>query len=249
MQYKPCVMKQLFPLLFSGILLMGSFSGKAQSFSVVHDTMWITATGVTYSLADSVFVVPSTNINIEWKILTTDFPPDWQTNLGFCDPSACYYMATLYPSGSLQTSPFGPGFMGGNNIFTYANDLTAAIPGCHYVRVRMNNVAIPADTAIITYIVCKPGISQVAAITSSSEDAISFYPNPAVNTLNVVYSEMLGVKNIAIYSIIGKQMNMYSTTDNKGAMLNVENIPSGIYYVRLLNENGSVIATRRFMKQ
>lgn len=243
-------MKQLFSFLFCGMLFFGSASASAQSFSVVHDTIYITTGGATYSLPDSVLVMPTPSINIQWKILITDFPPDWQYNLGFCDPTACYVMSSLYPSGSVQASSFGTGFgTSGGNIFTYSNDLTTATPGCHYLRVRMNNAAIPADTAMVTYIVCKPGISQVAHITSTSEDEISFYPNPAINTLNVVYSEMLGVKNIAIYSIIGKQMNIFSTTDNKGAMLNIENIPSGIYYVRLLNENGVVIATRRFMKQ
>jgi hypothetical protein len=76
----------------------------------------------------------------------------------------------------------------------------------------------------------------------------SLYPNPALNEINVVYDGSADVKDIAVYNLIGRVMMVYKVTGSS-ANLNIENIPAGIYFVRLLNTHGNVVITRRFTKQ
>jgi hypothetical protein len=77
---------------------------------------------------------------------------------------------------------------------------------------------------------------------------VSLYPNPANSEVNVVYDEAADIKSIGIYNIIGKLMTVYKVS-GKSANLNIENIPAGIYFVRLLNGQGQVVVTRKFTKQ
>jgi hypothetical protein len=74
------------------------------------------------------------------------------------------------------------------------------------------------------------------------------YPNPAPNDINVVFNESLGVKSIAIYNLIGKSMLVYKT-QGKSAKLNIESLPAGIYFLRFMNQQGMVVATRKFTHQ
>jgi hypothetical protein len=75
------------------------------------------------------------------------------------------------------------------------------------------------------------------------------YPNPAHNEVNLVYNTTADIKNIAVYNIIGKVIAVYKVTENNSANLNLENLPSGIYFARLINSQGNVVVTRKFTKQ
>ena len=99
----------------------------------------------------------------------------------------------------------------------------------------------------MTFIVRKNCAATNVNNTKPAEDFV-LYPNPAYNELNVVYDASLDVKNIAVYNIIGKVMSVYKVSGTS-ANLNIENIPSGIYFLRLYNSTGSVILTRKFTRQ
>jgi uncharacterized protein (DUF2141 family) len=111
----------------------------------------------------------------------------------------------------------------------------------------MDNATIPADTAIATFIICKTALS-IKAFSRAPEE-ISVYPNPATNVISVIYGSGIGVKSISIHNIIGRQLSTYRVTEDTSTTLNIENLPPGMYSVRILNANGNAIATRRFAKQ
>ncbi|HXS36451.1 MAG TPA: T9SS type A sorting domain-containing protein [Flavipsychrobacter sp.] len=76
-------------------------------------------------------------------------------------------------------------------------------------------------------------------------DDVVLYPNPAKDQLNVVFNEDANIKNIAIYNLIGKMQNVYRVNGNN-AGLDISALPSGVYFIRFIDNQGSVIATRRF---
>jgi hypothetical protein len=97
-------------------------------------------------------------------------------------------------------------------------------------------------------------INEDTLFLSSSKDYV------ATTALNVVFDIKFNritsqkefdadVKNIAIFNIKGEQVNMFKVGSTTSASLNVENLPAGIYFVRLMNGNGEVGATRKFTKQ
>jgi hypothetical protein len=74
------------------------------------------------------------------------------------------------------------------------------------------------------------------------------YPNPAKNISYVNYSIPSGSKAIVqIYNICGKIEKQYALTDNNGVLaVNVNDLPSGIYFCSL-NVNGKNIKTNRLI--
>ena len=125
---------------------------------------------------------------------------------------------------------------------------TATTNGSHYLTVRLNNNAVPTDTALSTFVITRGSTTGVQYIPKSSDDVV-LYPNPAHDEVNVIYNASADIKSIAVYNIIGKIMAVYKVTENNNANLHIENMPSGIYFVRLMNSNGTVVLTRKFTKQ
>jgi hypothetical protein len=240
-------MKKVFTFVV-GVLLLNVAAVRlgAQSFSVAYDTVnWTPPSGLNFT-EDSI-APTSSSVTLQWKVINpTNLPADWIPLVGICDNITCYPMTGLWPSGTVKTS--NPYPMTGVHDFHLQADLDAATTlGCYLVKVRMNNAAILGDTAIENYIVCKTSPTASPVVIRSSNDVV-LYPNPATNEVNVVYDAGADVKNIAIYSIIGKMSAIYKVNGNS-ANLNLENIPAGIYFVRLVNSQGNVVATKKFSKQ
>ena len=244
-------MKKIFTLISGFLLFFNSNSLKAQSsFTVQHDTVTYTWPGgaTAQNIEDAVVnlsTVSTDSIVVSWKVVGTDFPSDWKANTGICDNNLCYTLPGLWPStGNMTSNKYAPG----NGDFHLQLNLSTvtSTPGCHFVTVRMHNSAIVTDSATETYIVCNV---TTGVPTIKSTDEVVLYPNPASNELNIVYDANADIKNIAVYNIIGKLMTVYKVTGNNSANLNLENIPSGIYFVRLINAHGAVVATRKFTKQ
>jgi hypothetical protein len=86
------------------------------------------------------------------------------------------------------------------------------------------------------------------SVVTKTDDEVSIYPNPARSHVNVVFDAALGVKNIAVYNLIGKLVSIYKVNGNS-AKLDIEEIPAGIYFIRLINSQGKIVATRKFTHQ
>jgi hypothetical protein len=99
----------------------------------------------------------------------------------------------------------------------------------------------------MTFLVTKFPTS--VSTTKTSTDGISLYPNPASDELNVLFNPNGGIKNITIYNMIGKAVTVYKVTANNSAKLDIQNIPAGIYFIRLSDAHGRVVATRKFTRQ
>ena len=238
-------MKKIFTL-FTGLLLLSATAKlSAQSFTIQHDTATLNSPTGLVTVVDGV-TPGASNVTITWKVIETNFPSDWQAGTGICDNNQCYSSGLLWPSGTTKTSfSYAAGVLGD---FHMQIDLDGATTlGCYYYKVRLSNQVVPTDTAIETYIVCKNSITAVPTVKST--DDILLYPNPATNELNIVYDASADIKSIAVYNIIGKTMTVYKVTANNSANLNLENLPSGIYFARLINSQGNVVVTRKFTKQ
>lgn len=236
-------MKKLFTFL-SLIAAMSVGTTYAQSFSIDRDTTYISGSTFLTSV-NNVTVPAGSPVTLQWAVISSTFPSDWMNNnsaWGVCDNTTCLGASDLWPT--TYKSATYPG--GATGDFHVNFDLSILPPGGPFVfRVKLKNGA--TDTAIQTYIVSRTPAASVNNVKSVGE--VSLYPNPATTALNVVYDASADVKNIAIYNIIGKQVSLFRATDNSSANLNVENIPSGIYFVRLLNSHGDVVTTRKFTKQ
>jgi len=228
-------------------------AAQAQSFTTQYDTVYATVNGIS-AVYDYIINTGSTSVTLNWKVIACNFPHDWLgvTQFGICDNQYCYgnnsdmhlWNDTTDVGQTFTSLPYPDTTTRGK--FDLSLDLTATTStGTYYVTINLASVGIGSTSRNITFIISKwptsvPGVSRT--------DNISLYPNPASNELNLVYEGLPDVKTIAVYNIIGKVMSVYRV-NGTSANLDLENVPSGIYFARLMNAQGDVLATRKFAKQ
>ncbi|MBL7692427.1 MAG: T9SS type A sorting domain-containing protein [Flavipsychrobacter sp.] len=238
-------MKKFFATAAFACTTLFAVNSNAQSFTMHKDTATLNLAVADY-VYNNVTNTTTSTVTLEWKVFATDFPADWLSAVGICDAANCFSGTSIWPptASTLHESPYPA---------SATNDFKLQIPigagstsGTYYLRVRLNNKFATSDTAIATFIVTRTATS-VSSVKVGNDVVV--YPNPATSSLNVLFDAASDIKSIAVYNIIGKQVSLFRPTDNAGASLNVENIPSGIYFVRLMNSHGDVVATRKFTKQ
>ena len=243
-------MKKIFTLILCAIGIFSSHFSDAQSFSVAHDTVYFTYTGTSVVSSYDYVVVPSggPNVTLKWNVINTNFPADWRTAVtGVCDNYLCYSGSSFWTAltSIRKSDPYAAGTSTGD--FHMQLGLSSATThGTYYLTARLSDSAAPADTALATWVITYYP-TAVPEVNKGSEE-VSLYPNPATNEINLVFDANADVKTAAVYNIIGKVMSVYRVTGNS-ANLNLDNIPTGIYFVRLMNTQGDVVATRKFTKQ
>jgi len=240
-------MKRLFTIAAVIFGLLPGLKGEAQTFTVAHDTVYFTYTPGTGGSGTMVVpddVTTSTNMAIKWNATATNFPSDWQAGTGICDNSSCYSSALLYPSLTVKTSNTYDSGVAGDFHMQFSLGSSTPTTGCYYYTVKLES-AIALYTQYVTFIGC---IYPASVPTVKSPDEVIIYPNPAANEVNVVFDGNQDIKTVSIYNLIGKPVSVFKVAGDS-ANLNIENIPTGIYFIRLINSHGDVVQTRKFTKQ
>jgi len=78
--------------------------------------------------------------------------------------------------------------------------------------------------------------------TISRNSVITLMPNPTTGAINI---KGAGLVNISIYNVLGQLMKEADNTDNTS----IAELPSGVYFVRLTNDEGTVIYQDKVIKQ
>ncbi|PWH83289.1 hypothetical protein DIS18_01680 [Algibacter marinivivus] len=103
------------------------------------------------------------------------------------------------------------------------------------IKVRGNGTALAGDKVLIDDIVASfTYISLGINDFSRNDDAFKLYPNPVKDLLNIKSLDA-SMSSISIYDITGKRV-LQSNTINDGK-INVSNLNSGIYVIRLEDAN------------
>lgn len=226
---------------------------KAQPFSgqSPNDTVYATVS-TTAVIHDDLTNNTGSPLQLRWSVSATNAPNDWLSTaaFGICDNNLCrnntgdtllWRVSSSTSGTTFTTGNYMPGVAG---TFDLSMDLTGASTGTHWITVTVTDPSLYSRN--ITFILNKwpAAVSNV----NSSESDIMLYPNPVSSELNVVYNANADIKNVAIYNIIGKVMAVYKVSGTS-ANMNLSNIPAGIYFIRLTNSRGDVVATRKFTKQ
>lgn len=234
-------------------LCLPAFLYAQATFSVAQDTVRMTVGGPA-SVNDNITNLTGSNLSLRWSVIASDFPTDWRAPLAFgiCDNALCRQNS----SGAIWNGSSGSTYSS-TYYFNAAHDSVGAFDlsldfstvtsagVSHYVTVSITDVG-SGYTHNETFVIYRPPLA-VGNVNTVAADVV-LYPNPARDEVNVVFDANADVKNIAVYNIIGKVMNVYKVNGDS-ANLNIENIPSGIYFVRLMNSHGEVVVTKKFTKQ
>jgi Secretion system C-terminal sorting domain len=75
-------------------------------------------------------------------------------------------------------------------------------------------------------------------------NSLRIYPNPTVEYFQITDNDL--VEKLVIYNIIGRQMRAYKAVE--GTKYTVNDLPDGLYIIRLLSSNGATVKTVRLSK-
>ena len=96
-------------------------------------------------------------------------------------------------------------------------------------------------SVVVTVIDCEGKAAKTTGIATVSSANIGMYPNPATSSLHIAAAEKV---NVSILSVDGKVL-----IDQKDAKeINVSNLVTGVYMVKIYNQNNVLIKTARFTK-
>lgn len=237
-------------LLLAFITAIGFTSVKGQTFTTQNAAMGDSSTASGSGIVEVYNKLKSTNtaaVKVSWRITAasttlTGSNPSWTVN-GFCDNVLCYTNATQLLAGQTYTTDtFSTAF---EDFHALLDGTNAPVGSSAWIQVRVTDQT-SGYQRMLTFIATKTptGVNSVKA----SDDDVQVYPNPAHDHINVRFDGNLGVKNVAIYNMIGKTVSYYRV-QGSSAGLPLTDIPSGIYFIRLMDAQGHVVATRRFTHQ
>jgi len=232
--------------------LLTTQSVNAQTFTPQYDTVsaFYSGTGMQTIMNKIAVSGPTDSLRIKWNVSSFDFPADWYSSadFGFCDNVNCFNMGLIW-NGSMGIPHTSGYFKGSNPNGNFTLDInlnSSTTTGTYYFTVHLENTGDPSNTHDITYKITRysTGVNNL----NRNEDIV-LYPNPARDELNVTYTAQSGVATISVYNLIGKVVRVFKPTNNSGAQLNIADMPSGIYFVRLQDAQGAVISTKKFTRE
>ncbi len=237
-------MKKVFYL--SIISMLVSASAQAQSFTMQRDTVSTELKDHQIDQYNYIRNTSGSSIQVQWRIISHNLPQDWvdSAKWGLCDNITCYDNATL--GGVTRTTdpiPAGDSCLFKGQLEGSSPAVTSK--GEFYYTAELTQ---GTTTDTVTFVVFEWN-TNISSISGNQND-VTIYPNPAKDILNVQYDKNAGIRNISIHNLVGKQVASFRVNGSGNSVkLDINNIPSGVYFLRLKDNTGRVTATRRFTHQ
>lgn len=233
-------------------VLISSFAATAQSFTTDKDTSktaWLPG-GYPVEVNVNAMNTGSSPVSITWKVVDFQKGPKW-TFEGLCDNNLCQYDpngTSGLTNGTLSytTVPFPNASSTKANFKCDWGADTADFGTKSSITIEMTSGSTVKYATFIGY---KGTLGSVNTTVKIDND-VAIFPNPSSSYIDVRYSASSDVKSITIYNLIGKVVNVYKVTDKNSARCEFNaDMPSGIYFVRIADSKGNVIATRKITHQ
>ena len=168
-----------------------------------------------------------------WQRNIINMTNGWQALI--CDVNQCWTSTVSVSPDTLVLAPNGT-----SNLDVYIRP--NRISGAATIEVKVTEVGNTNNTLTGRYL-----FSPTTALRDYSKNSsgIRVFPNPTVDYFMLSDNSDV-VERIIIYNIIGRQMKSYKVLDN--FKYTVNDLPEGIYIVRLLNKGGQTVKTIRLNK-
>ena len=118
--------------------------------------------------------------------------------------------------------------------------------GMGNIEVEMYDVTNPTTKKTITFTGAAQNTTTSINQFSKESTAPKIYPNPATEYISIK-DDFNKVKIIEIYNVVGRRLKTIAVR-HAGEQYNVSRLPRGMYMVRMLDGQGSIIRTQRISK-
>lgn len=218
---------------------------RAQSLTTAMDTVYVTAVNDT-DVTNSFGVLGGASIGVDWRVLSSDFPMDWQVATGLCDANNCFSFNTLWPVLSVQHVAALPG----SNSFRFVSLLSTVTPGCHYATIKFNKTGTPSDSVLQTYMVCRPSGVGVPDVAHQGISMVH-YPSPVSTELHVNCKTATPKGgNIRVLDVAGRVLlDRYEPTIGVATIsVDVHTLVQGTYMLEVVTDGMRQVATFEIMR-
>ncbi len=256
------MVKKLLGTLSLGLLL--SIGASAQVFTLSpNDTIEVTTTGQgektqegynnTLNIEGHINNVSGAERVFRWKLLSdsTEHPEGWIVT-GICDNFVCRLpYSAFYFHVEQETLPVAAA---GNSLLEarlYCPPPTGNGTGVIRIQVRAldladTNIVVQQDTLVIIVNKNPTGIGKI----TSDDKRVALYPNPASDNLQVYADKTLNPAQITVMNIAGVQQSVKNIEKGKEVTnLSLNSLAAGLYMIRVTDNNGTLITTRKFAKR
>jgi hypothetical protein len=237
-------MKKLFYIIMMQLFCQ-IVAVRAQSLTTAMDTVYVTAVNDT-DVTNSFGVLGGASIGVDWRVLSSDFPMDWQVATGLCDANNCFSFNTLWPVLSVQHVAALPG----SNSFRFVSLLSTVTPGCHYATIKFNKTGTASDSVLQTYMVCRPSGVGVLDVAQKGMSMVH-YPNPVSNELHINCNTTTAKGgNIRVLDVAGRVLLDRYEPAISGATISVDvhTLVQGTYMLEVVTDGMRQVATFEIMR-
>lgn len=184
-----------------------------------------------------------------WLRTMNEIPDGWTSSV--CDFNLCWSPLADEPGYpfDLKADTTGSVYVK-FDARNYHDGAFDPIPGCGDVGVTFYSTTDSANYTADAVFHARLGVEEtdcsVAVISPVLENSFAVYPNPAVNTINVMASFSAHISRVEIVNIVGRTVQSETWTSGAGKMgFDITALPQGIYFVRLINDKGTAVYTEK----
>ncbi|MCC7507721.1 MAG: T9SS type A sorting domain-containing protein [Saprospiraceae bacterium] len=218
-----------------------AFASQAQSNILLYaDTLHKEAPADQFEIdiANYVYNLSGQTVTFKWtRTLEQPFPNGWVTN--FCDNNLCYLGQTGTAQFELAASDTGllkPVF------YPYET------PGTGIYRLKLESLtaSVPFQADIL-YVATATSVSSGVSVVEL-RDGAAIFPNPASETLNVVFVNPDFKGMFRITDASGRVIQTHTAMSAQEA-LDITTLPAGFYSLQAWNESGQLVLSKPFSRQ
>lgn len=231
--------------LFLFLLAVLSFTGvHAQTFDTQYGDTSIanyTAGRPDLKVYNALRIVGGNSSRIlEWRYITHSVPASWSIE-GVCDNVLCRPLSTLTSGNWFRTDTISS-----TPATFYFSLLNVPSNGVGFMRVEVRDPQVPGFSRMVTFIANRS--AQGITTTVRVEESIKVFPNPAHESVNVSFENSDNIKTVGVYNLLGQPISMFHIVGNS-ANIPLNEAPTGVYFLRMFDAQGKIVATRRFTRQ
>lgn len=230
------------PALFSPAVL------KADSFTVVSDTVWANYGNTTLVLHNDITNTGTLPLTLKWHVISTTFPSDWLTSAAFsmCDNDYC----RPNTSGLLwnETTSSGNFFncdypVGSPGTFDLTLDLAhATTGGSHMVSAFVTDTATHFSKTL-TFVINR--IPASVTNVSAGIDDFNVFPNPASSEAFIQFDlKSKSMAEVAVYDMLGRVVHaipaMEMAAGANRIKISTADFAPGLYTIKMQTDRGTI---------
>lgn len=233
-------------LIVLPFLAMGFVSKAQLTYSLTTDTSYtnLMDNGSKQKAKFTISNPGTTDLTFEWQLVDSYIPHDWDAP-GICDWAQCYN----FTDQSWHTATVAGGTT--QELYIELGRKPGVSMDCAFGRVNYREQGMATNqvelkhTSHANYAPC-----GVLATDNLIKEAVSVYPNPTHNVVNLNVLNT-NVKTVQLSNLIGKQIQNINISGSNGGVhqMSLQALPNGIYVLQFKNASGKVLGVSRITKR